>query len=125
MIDLEKLAEARKAIEEMREEIGGLICDLELRAEELSRQCGNLALFDRELSREEFSKFLEIGFTLGAEIEAEGMSAARPVIVTGITCEGFVVTDANNKEYQITRRYLKHLDKIKVVGNIHETEVKK
>ena len=115
MIDFEKLDEARKNIEKTREEIGELICDLELRMEELSRECNKLALFDRELSREEFSQFLQKGFNIGAEIEAEGMSAARPVIITGITCEGFVVTDANKKEYQITRRYLKHLEKFKVV----------
>lgn len=115
MVEIEKLEKLREKVDYLLMEIGDSLVDIRAQIELANEICNKISYYDRELSEEEFDQFLRIGVTVGAEISIEDTRADPPFTVTGISSDGFVVTDGKGRKFKLDRRCLRYTDKIKVV----------
>ena len=114
-MDIAKILELRKTIDEASEKLAEVMADAEVALDQLSDAINDADNANRDLSEEEFAKWTEIGFRVGAKFRIDGSDVAQPVTVTGISSEGFIITTADGTKYPIQRRYLKLIDRFHLV----------
>ena len=114
-MDIDEIKKLRKEIEQAKEKLNEAMYDVTESMEILRDQAEKLNKLDSQLSEEEFAKWTEIGFKVGARFRIDGSDVAQPVTVTGISSEGFIITTADGKKFPIQRRYLKLIDRFHVL----------
>ena len=114
-MDIAEILKLRKEIDDACLKLGEAMADAEVALDQLSDCINDADNANRDLSEEEFAKWIEIGFRVGAKFRIDGSDVAQPVTVTGISSEGFIITTADGTKYPIYRRYLKLLDRFHLV----------
>ena len=114
-MDIDEIKKLRKEIEQAKEKWNETMYDVTESMEILRDQAEKLNELDSQLSEEEFARWTEIGFRVGAKFRIDCSDVAQPVTVTGISSEGFIITAADGTKYPIQRRYLKMIDRFHVL----------
>ena len=112
---VDKIAAMREELESIKSDIYDITSRLYDWCDELKDRVMKIEEQNNKLSQEEFAIWIQHGITQGAVFYIEGLSEDN-YTVTGISCNVFVAKDKNGKEYILTSRMLKSIDKFKVVG---------
>lgn len=114
-MDNDEIKKLREEIDEALETLRDAMSNAQVALDQLNDSIEEVNNGDRNLSEEEFAKWTEIGFRVGARFRIDGSDVAQPVTVTGISSEGFIITTADGTKYPIQRRYLKMIDRFHVL----------
>ncbi len=111
---IDEILKARQELDAAKEEVSDRISDAYDAIGQLETALNRVYNLDKDLSKEEFAKWVAIGVCVGAVIDVEGSQAPNPLTVTGITSAGFIAKDAEGKEWDLSRKYLRLVEKFHV-----------